>query len=437
MSDPMRSLVFRLLLAGGVVFSTGLAAERPAPPTTITLPEIGNGQGSQFSSSQLAFVQSWIRQKAPECPLELSTAVAQAFLEELSLSQPEKFDRLLTPDFPARALDSLLLRQVGAKLDKPAQAEARAKIAQRRVAGLMERERLPTAGVAAQVEMLRDDNSYQYRRLLEGRIDDDDLITLLRKVDQPGEKGAAAANAKPAAPKVLTAAEIVSEFSRHNQSGAAMQRLQGFVAEGRLTTATGEVQQIVISKMRPDYVRIVVILDGSTWYVLGAEGDRFWQQVPGQPPQFATAQAMGSRRYITEFTDPMLASEGFTFERLADGTEGGKLFHRIRVVRPDGSKYIARIEPGTYHQIGQENPDQSVARYADFREIAGVTFAFREEITDVQGRKGTLVLSRLTPNPGLIEAYFRPTQEPGLDYHQVEQFLVRPPTAPVRTTSLP
>jgi len=437
MSDPKRSFVFRLLLAGGVVFSTGWAAERRAPPTTITLPEIGSSSGSQFSSAQLAFVQSWIRQQAPECPLELSAAVAQAFLEELSVSQPDKFDRLLVPDFPARSFDSMLLRHVGAKLDKPGQAEARAKVAEHRVALILAREGLPAAGVAAQVERLRDDSSFQYRRLLEGRIDDDDLIALLRKTGQTGEKGSVAANAKPAVPKVLTAAEIVSEFSRHNQTGAAVQRLQAYVAEGRLTTATGEVQQIIISKMRPDYVRIVVLQGGQARYFLGAEDVRFWQQVPGQPLQFAGAQSMGPRRYITEFLDPLFVSDRFAFERLPDGSEGGKPFYRISVLRPDGSKYVSRIEPGSFRQIGTENPDQSVARYADFREIAGVTFAFREEITDAQGRKGVLELARLSPNPGLIEAYFRPPQEPGLDYHQVEQFLTPSPPALLRTSSVP
>jgi len=437
MFDPTRSHVFLLLLAGGVVFTTGSAAERPAPPTTITLPEIGRSSASQFTPAQLAFVQSWIRQQAPECPLDLCEVVAQSFLEELSVTQPEKYDQLLAADFPARRLDSLLLRLVGAKLTKPAQAEAREKIASRRLIALLVREGLPAAGVAAQLQGLRDDSSYQYRRLLEGRIEDDDLIALLRKEGPAGEKASAVAKNKAAAPKVQTAAEIVSEFSRHNQTGAAVQRLQAFVIEGRLTSITGEVQQVIISKMRPDYVRIVMLEGGQARYYLGAEGDRFWQQVPGQPPQFAAAQAMGARRFITEFTDPLFVSDGYSFERLPDGGEGGKPFHRIGVRRPDGSGYVSRIEPGTFRQIGRENPDQSIARYSDFREIAGVTFAFREEITDAQGRKGVLELTRLRPNPGLIEAYFRPPAEPGLDYHQVEQFLGRPPLTAARLTSSP
>ena len=88
MFDPKRSLVIRLLLSTGLALSVASAAERPVTPTAITLPEISNGPVSQFSSSQVAFVQSWIRQQAPECPLELSAAVAQGFLEELSLIQP-------------------------------------------------------------------------------------------------------------------------------------------------------------------------------------------------------------------------------------------------------------------------------------------------------------------------------------------------------------
>jgi hypothetical protein len=49
--------------------------------------------------------------------------------------------------------------------------------------------------------------------------------------------------------------------------------------------------------------------------------------------------------------------------------------------------------------------------------------AFREEITDAAGRHGLLVLSRITPNPGLIEAMFEPSQPHALDYFEVERLL--------------
>jgi hypothetical protein len=168
--------------------------------------------------------------------------------------------------------------------------------------------------------------------------------------------------------------------------------------------------------MRPDRFRMVLRQGGFTRYIMAAEGDRFWQQLPGQTPQIASARNVGERRYLQEFSDPLFVREGFAFERLPDGEEEGQAFYRIAVRRPDGSRYVARIDLKDYHQIGRENPDKSVARYSDFRDVAGVTLAFREDVTDAAGKKAQLVISRITPNPGLIASFFlpRPLQVPDL-----------------------
>ena len=81
--------------------------------------------GPRFSASQLAYVQSWIRQKSPECPLDVTPAVADKFLEELQERHPEKLEQLLSVDFPLRDFESMLLRHVGAKLGGVAQATLR------------------------------------------------------------------------------------------------------------------------------------------------------------------------------------------------------------------------------------------------------------------------------------------------------------------------
>ena len=403
----------------------GWAAEgkSTSPLPSFTVPESSvNPEPSRFSPAQLAFVQTWIRQVAPECPVEASAAVAQAFLEDLAASRPDQLDRLLAPDFALHDFDSRLLRQVGLKLGSPAQAAAREKIAGRRVVALLTQEGRATVDTAILIGKIREASAAQYRRLLEGRLEDDELLAQLIKAGRPAP---AATPLASVAPKELSAAEIVSEFARHNQTGSAMLRLQAFVADGKLTTATGEEQHFVVSKMRPDCIRLVVLRDGLTKYVLGADRDRFWQQSAGQPPQYKEGKDMGERRYLAEFTDPCFMGEGYAFERLADGTEEGKFFYRIGVRRADGSGYVARIEPDTFRQIGRENPDKSVVRYADFREVAGVIFAFREEVTDAQGKSGVLELVRVAPNPGLTEEYFIPPHEPGLDYYQVEQLLPR------------
>ena len=175
--------------------------------------------------------------------------------------------------------------------------------------------------------------------------------------------------------------------------------------------------------MRPDRFRLVVLTDGLTRYILAGDGDHFWQQVPGQPPQDVPAKSVGTRRYMAEFMDPLFADEGYAFERLADGEAGGKVAYRIAVKRADSSSYVAVIDAATFREVAREDTDKSVTRYTDFRPVAGVTLAFREEITDAQGRHGVLDLTRITPNPGLIRAFFEPPPTQGLDYFAVERLM--------------
>ena len=77
-----------------------------------------------------------------------------------------------------------------------------------------------------------------------------------------------------ASPKVLTAAEIVSEFARRNQDGSALQRLEALTIEGRIRTAAGEEQQLFLYKMRPDRFRLVVRAGGTTRFILAFDGRR-------------------------------------------------------------------------------------------------------------------------------------------------------------------
>ena len=411
-------LLFALLLPG-----RGWAADPAAQSPSFALPEVT--AASKFSEAQIAYVQSWISAKAPECPVNLAAAVARHFLEELQAEHPEKLDRLLSADFPAGDFESALLRQVGAQLAAPAQAALREAVAQRRIRLMLPGEKnLPAADAAALLAKIKDASPSQHRRLLEGRLEDDDLVLLLKKVRQPVATQKEPSSAKP---KVLTAADIVSEFSRHNQAGSALLRLHAYTVEGRLKTADGKVQQLLLFKMRPDFFRLVVLEDGRTRYILAGNGERFWQQGPGGPPQVVPASAIGTRRYLAEFADPLLVGEDYHFEKLADGEVDGKKTYRISVQRADGSHFVADIDQEKFQEIAREDADKSITRYSDFRDVAGVTYAFREEAADAAGHKGGLDLVRITPNPGLIPAFFLPPTEHELGYFEIERLVAQAP----------
>jgi len=404
-----------------------LAAD-PAPAFTLAAPD---AVASRFSDAQLAFVQSWIRQKAPDCPVDLAAPIARQFLEELQQRQPDKIDQLLATGFPTETYESMLLRHVAAKMTGVAQGPIREELARRRVAATLAAQgkdsKAAAKDAAALIEKLRDSSPTQYRRLVEGRLEEDDLQLQLRKVSlatvAPKELG-------PAKPKVLTSADIVSEFSRRNQVGSALQRLQAYTVEGRLTTPGGEQQELLLFRMRPDRFRLVVRSGGRTQYLMGFDGSRFWEQAAGRPAQAIAAQAIGERRFLGEFVDPLFAGEGYSFERKEDGTADGRSFFRIAVRRTDGSGYVARVDTETFRETGRETSERGVTHYADFREVAGVTYAFREEVTDRAGGKGTLAVNRITPNPGLIQDFFAASVRPALDYFDLERSLVAVERAP-------
>lgn len=428
------TLLLSLLLLGRGWADDKATAARKDPE--FSLPPVGGqAKSSRFSDDQLAYVQSWIKQLAPESPVEDSEVVAERFLDELRQRRPEQLDQLLTADFPSQTFESMLLRQVGGKLAGPTQGPLRELLARRRVAALLAAESSESDATAPAIDKLiakmQETSPAQYRRLVEGRLEDDDLHYLLKKAGQ-AETAPKEAVIVPVKPKVLTAVDIVSEFSRRNQAGAALHRLQAYTVEGRLTTADGTEQDITLFKMRPDRFRLVVRSGGLTRYLLAGDGRQFWQQAPGKAAQVIPSSAIGVQRHLAEFIDPMFVGGGYGYERLEDGEEGGKIFHRVAVKRPDGSGYVARVDAESFREIARENEDKSVVRYSDFREVAGVTLAFHEEVSDEAGRQARFKISRISPNPGLIRDFFTLPADGEAGFFQLEQF-----SSPSVATTLP
>jgi hypothetical protein len=395
-----------------VAVSLGAPAAEPVP--------------SNPSETRLARVTGWIRGKVPECPPEVMVSAAQRFLEELQDRHPEQLDRLLSSDLPLRDHESDLFRHLCAQLAKSPSASLREDLARRRLETVLTQAADTTQNAAGLMEKIKGVSQVQYRRLLEGRLEDDELALLLKRVRQGNATSPASTAAKPEA---LTAAAIVSEFSRHNQVGAAAQRLRAYTVEGVLKTASGEEQHLLLFKLRPNSFRLVILVGGSTRFILTGDGQHFWQQAPGQAPQIVAPERIGQRRYLGEFLDPLFGEEGCSYERLDDGVSAGKKFHRIAVRRSDGFGYVAQIDPETFQETGREDADGSSTRYSDFRVIAGVTVAFREEATDKDGHKGVLELTRITPNPGLIQEFFEPETGGNQAYFAFERLLMRPPLA--------
>ncbi|HTB81759.1 MAG TPA: hypothetical protein VK717_12820 [Opitutaceae bacterium] len=403
---------------GGSAPQAMVAAAEPAAP--------------KFSATQLARVGGWMQAMAPAAPPAAIAAATQHFLEDLQWQHPDKLDLLLTGDFPRQDFESTLLRNLAAQLAGAPQAALREELARRRVQTLLAFQggaAQPTAqDAAALIEKLKGISQVYYRRLLEGRIEDEDLVPLLKDARQTGTATSPAA----AMPKVLTAADILSEFSRHNQTGSALEHLQAYTIDGRLKPPDGGEQHIVLFKLRPDRFRLHVLTGESMRYLLASDGAHFWQQTPGGKPQDVAADSIGSRRYLREFVNPLFDQEkDYAFERLADGSLDGRKTYRIAVRRTDGSQYVACIDPDSFHEIGGEYQNGVRVRYSDFQAIAGFTMACREETVDREGRKGVFELTRFTANPGLVQEFFdEPAEGRDLSYFAFEQLSTGAPAVP-------
>jgi len=432
MSKSLYAIIpaFLTLFCGTAAWAVEPRPASEATPRIALKTGVGDSPAaSKFSDEQIAFVNSWIREKAPECPVPSVPVLAEQFLEDLRLNRPDQLDRLLAPDFSLRDHESGMLQRVAGQLTGPSAAPRRVALARRRIQLLLDTgTSAPTVGGATAAGLLakiQEQSESYHRRLLEGRMDDDGLRLQLRKLRAPD---AASEGRAPAKARELNASDILAEFARRNLNGGALPRLRAYTVEGQLRSAAGEEQHLLLFRLRPDWFRLVVQVAGTTRFIMAGTGTRFWQQLPGQTAEWVPQDKLGDRRYLAEFSDLLLESEGCTFDRLPDGTVGDRPCHRLAVKRANGSAYVARIDTETFREIGRENPDQTTARYSDFRNVAGVTMAFREEVTGTDSRTGVFVVSRITPNPGLVEAFFEPPGDRDQTYFTIERLLAQAPT---------
>ncbi len=415
------------LFAGAVFAALAPGAGLAQGPAAAPAPVVE----SRFSETQREYVHSYIRQSLPDFPREFAEPAVELFLGELQRKFPGETERMLSPDFSFKKYDGILFRVLGTQLTGASQATLREEVARRRVQAALEQEAGGKLVGAMEsriaINKIKTMASFYPRRLFEGRMDDDELALLLKKTRESEAPGAAPA--APAKPRELTASDIVAEYGRRNQEGAAWQNLRALSIESQLKTANGDDLKIFLFRLRPDRFRMVIQAGGATRFMTIFDGSKYWQQAPGRPWQEIPERSVGSSRYLGEFVDPLVADSGMTYTRLPDGTEGANKIFRIGVRRQDGSGYTAWIDQTTFRQVGRETDDKQTVRYSDFRSVAGIMMAFREESADATGKKTVLTLVRASPDPGLIQSFFEPAESGSLGFFELERMLGRAPVA--------
>lgn len=393
-------------------------AQEPVKPSG-SGPAIDITDGSaRYTEAQLARVGEWINNMAPSYPSQLVLASAERILDDLGMHHRTETEAMLAGGGNVRKFESLVLRHMAAVLVGPQHGELRDALARQRVVaclGAMEPDS-PAPDAQALLGKLKTTSQVQYRRVAEGKVEDDELLVLLRKA-----RGDAPRVERKLEPKVATAGEIASEFSRRNQVGSSVERLQAYTIEATLQAAEGEIQQIVLHRMRPDRFRFALQSGGLTRQIISSSGRGYWVQSPGQPSKPVTPEALGDLVHLAEFVNPLMRQEGYTLTKLADGDFDQRPVFRIKILRPDGSGYESCIDKESYREIAREHPDGAVTRFSDFREVAGITFAFREELTDAKKRKAVVEVKRLKANHGIVQTIFE-APESG-DYFRIERLL--------------
>lgn len=426
----MKAFVTLLALSAASAVPAGFAESSGDSLPMISLPAPKAKEASQPpqypKDARFARVRTWIDTLVSACPSEAANAAAKAFLEDLmERSGTTQIDQLLASAEPPRDIQSALLREIAANLSGTAEDGLRKSIARQRIQLVIEKNHLPltsdSKGADTLLERIGRLSEARLRSLLEGRMEDDDLVFYLKRTGDVNTQ----APSRLAGSGELTAKEIVAEFGRRNQNGTMMQRLQSYVIESRLKTAAGQEQRIFLFKLRPEFFRLAVFEGKDLLFIEAGNGTRFWMQQPGAQLKRLTKEKIGPRRYYSEFVDPLLDPDSYAFERLPDGAEGDIVYYRLRISRPDGSAYIARIDRKSYRQIANEQNDGTVIRYSDFREVGGLTLPFREEIADREGRKGTLETLRVTPNPCLIREFFEAPGQDEQGYLEIERLLAQ------------
>ena len=361
---------------------------------------------------------TWINTQIPQVPAERDREIAKAFLTRVADRRPDLAEALRAGRTDINPFASELLRESAATLSAPEYAALREQLARRRVGIILKTNQEDASDAAANsaIERLNTVSSVYKRKLVEGKVDDDDLWLLLKRIrGHDTEK-----QAKAAVPHELTAAEIVDEYARRNQTGAAAQKLQAYSMQATLRTATGTTQKLTIFRMRPDLLRLVVSASDSTELVLIENGGQYWQEAKGQPTIAIPTKDIGSRKYLAEFLNPLFAQENYTFQRIEDEKIGDQKIYRLKVTRHDGSEYISCINAESFREVAHEKDNGLKIELNDFRDLGGVTVAYHETITSELGQQSQLQVERATANPGLIADLFQPNRAKTQEYYSLE-----------------
>ncbi|WP_404420299.1 hypothetical protein [Nibricoccus sp. IMCC34717] len=365
-----------------------------------------------------------LQQLVPEAPAPVRLTAAARFADDLVRQQPSLSDEREAQGFSFAGLDSRLFQAVARELKGAESESLRDELALRRLeAALALLDGKP--GVRAEADRVlqafRTTSSVYAKRLREGRMDDDDLLAMVRKV----RSGPADAKRVVERSRADPASDIITEFSKRNQNGAAVARLRGYIVECELKTATGSSQQLVIARLRPDYFRLHAYDDGRLNLILAGTREALQRWPRGGRVSSAKQEDPETASFLSNFIEPLFDSERLTLRSEGEGKIGERPAFKLSVDDPLNGRNTVWIDKENYRLLQRDLADGSKMKYSEFRDEAGISWPHRIETLDGKGRSSVLTIKRVTANPGLVSELFQLTETPAFDVFALDGLLAQ------------
>ncbi|MDX2187246.1 MAG: hypothetical protein SFV32_09960 [Opitutaceae bacterium] len=371
---------------------------------------------------------------ASEIPQTVRMTAAARFLGELYASNPSLSRATNLADLALGQRKSALLKAL-ARESKASGAEASLDgLATARVQAILEAAALSpsTQEEASRVlGEIRLTSSVYHRRLREGRMEDEDLLSMVRRIKNGRQERSVGAAARED-----SAASLLSEFSRNNQQGAAVARLRTYVVDCELKTSSGVNQRLVIARQRPDRFRLHVYEGGTLQMVLAGDRDRLERWTRGTSVAKFPQNDPGAAEFLVTFIEPLLEPEQFTVKKEGEekvaGTEAVKL---SLVDGRDGRRSTVWVDKADFRLLKRVNHEGTTMMYSDFRDEGGVRWPHKVETSDSRNRSSELIVKRIVANPGLVSDLFEIGDTPAFDVFAFDSAMTLARTKPVSTTS--
>lgn len=363
-----------------------------------------------------------LQKRLPEAPPGTAERVARDFLDHL-----RETSSMAAEDFSAGRMDpDDLASRVDVYLGDHPELTGQPQPAvtgdpRKRVADMLARESGMPQGTEERMALadkflrnLAELSSTARDNLLAGRMTDDELqsrVTVFAS-DYRADKSRAVAD-----PATAAVPGIIESFVKANL-GPVNDRASAVCFRGSEENK-GANRGFVIFKKRPNKIRIHVLKDGQLVGIVAYDGSNAWREAPGKPAILVTGPEAAAVAESARFDGPLVGyAERGASVRLEGGPEDNPI--RLRIIEANGITRVATIDPATYDEISLRTVRGDgrwvETKFSDYRKVGSLSVAYLQQQYDAAGLESTTRITDVSLEPGLIDRFFEPPNDPNFGY---------------------